>query len=623
MPLANIVRTSRPFAGKGLAFVISIAAVAVAALIGSSLSPWLGEGSPFLLFALVVFMSSRLVGPWAGILTAAVSAPVGLHFLRPHGFISAERNQLVLFLFVSAAVVLLTVLEDRRDKQALVSEKQRSDMQEQASRLATELELLIDSATSYALCMLDAAGRIVIWNRGAERLFGWSESEALGKNHGLLFAAEDRKAGIPDRHLAEARANHKFEEQGWRVRKDGSEFLTSTTVTEIRDGSGVVVGYGKVIRDITEEQANAASIEAREMHLRSILETVPEAMVVIDDRGIISSFSAAAEEVFGYSQLEVNGKNVSILMPSPDHEAHDSYLARYRATGERHIIGIGRRVMGRRKNGSIFPLELAIGEAIGGGKRVFTGFMRDLTQKEEAEAHLQELQAELLHVSRVSAMGTMASTLAHELNQPLTAVANYVQTSVALLGNSDPDTYDMVCEALAEAGAEALRAGGIVQRLRDFVERGEIDKTVERVPKLIDDACVLGLAGAREKGIVHQIEIEPEIGHIFIDRVQVQQVLINLIRNAVEAMTPMGAGEILISAVTTDDFVQLTVADTGPGLAAALVLPFGPWGHLLGFAPPAPLLFGVVTLLVLGYLICAEALKRFVLKAAVRGQPTR
>ena len=623
MPLANIVRTSRPFAGKGLAFVISIAAVAVAALIGSSLSPWLGEGSPFLLFALVVFMSSRLVGPWAGILTAAVSAPVGLHFLRPHGFISAERNQLVLFLFVSAAVVLLTVLEDRRDKQALVSEKQRSDMQEQASRLATELELLIDSATSYALCMLDAAGRIVIWNRGAERLFGWSESEALGKNHGLLFAAEDRKAGIPDRHLAEARANHKFEEQGWRVRKDGSEFLTSTTVTEIRDGSGVVVGYGKVIRDITEEQANAASIEAREMHLRSILETVPEAMVVIDDRGIISSFSAAAEEVFGYSQLEVNGKNVSILMPSPDHEAHDSYLARYRATGERHIIGIGRRVMGRRKNGSIFPLELAIGEAIGGGKRVFTGFMRDLTQKEEAEAHLQELQAELLHVSRVSAMGTMASTLAHQLNQPLTAVANYVQTSVALLGNSDPDTYDMVCEALAEAGAEALRAGGIVQRLRDFVERGEIDKTVERVPKLIDDACVLGLAGAREKGIVHQIEIEPEIGHIFIDRVQVQQVLINLIRNAVEAMTPMGAGEILISAVTTDDFVQLTVADTGPGLAAALVLPFGPWGHLLGFAPPAPLLFGVVTLLVLGYLICAEALKRFVLKAAVRGQPTR
>src|SRR5690606_15921346 len=131
----------------------------------------------------------------------------------------------------------------------------------------------------------------------------------------------------PDRHLAEARAHHKFEEQGWRVRKDGSEFLTSTTVTEIRDGSGVVVGYGKVIRDITEEQANAASIEAREMHLRSILETVPEAMVVIDDRGIIASFSAAAEELFGYSQLEVTGKNVSILMPSPDHEAHDSYLA--------------------------------------------------------------------------------------------------------------------------------------------------------------------------------------------------------------------------------------------------------------------------------------------------------
>ncbi len=567
MPMANAARTARPFAGKRWAYVISIAAVVVAAFMRSLLSPWLGEGSPFLLFGLIVFMSSQLSGPGVGALTAAFSIPLGLYFLHPHGLAPSEWNQLALFLFVSAAVILLTTLEDRRRKRILVSEAQRSKMQEQASRIATELELLIDSATSYAICMLDADGRIVIWNRGAERLFGWSESEALGKDHGLLFAAEDREAGVPDRHLAEARANHKFEEQGWRVRKDGSEFLTSTTVTEIRDGVGAVVGYGKVIRDITEEQANAASIEAREMHLRSILDTVPEAMVVIDDHGLITSFSSTAEELFGYSQTEVAGKNVSMLMPAPDHEAHDSYLARYRATGERRIIGIGRRVIGRRKDGRTFPLELAIGEAIGGGKRVFTGFMRDLTRREEADAHLQQLQAELLHISRVSAMGTMASTLAHELNQPLTAVANYVQTSAALLRNPDPDTYETVREALTEAGAEALRAGGIVQRLRDFVGRGEIDKTVEQVLKLIEDACVLGLAGAREKGITYRVEVEPEIGPIFIDRVQVQQVLINLVRNAVEAMAPMGSGEILISAATAEDFVQITVADTGPGLS--------------------------------------------------------
>ncbi len=567
MPKVGFALNARPFAGKPWAYVSSIVAVVVAGFMRSFLEPWLGEGYPFLLFSLIIFMSSQLIGPWAGIVTAAVSVPLGLYSLQEYGLAPSEWNQVALFLFVSAAVILLTILEDRRSKGILVFEDQRSKMQEQASRIATELELLIDSATSYAICMLGADGRIVIWNRGAERLFGWTESEALGKDHGILFPAEDREAGVPDRHLTEARANHKFEEQGWLIRKDGSEFLTSTTVTEIRDGSGVLVGYAKVIRDITEDQANAASIEAREMHLRSILETVPDAMVVIDDRGIITSFSSAAEELFGYSQSEVIGENVSVLMPSPDHEAHDSYLARYRATGERQIIGIGRRVMGRHKSGSIFPLELAIGEAIGGGKRVFTGFMRDLTHKERADAHLQELQAELLHISRVSAMGTMASTLAHELNQPLTAVANYVQTSVALLRDPDPDTHGIVCEALTEAGAEALRAGEIVQRLRDFVGRGEIDKTVEQVPKLIDDACVLGLVGAREKGIIHRIEIEREIGHIFIDRVQVQQVLINLVRNAVEAITPMQAGEIVISAATAGDFVQVTVADTGPGLA--------------------------------------------------------
>ena len=173
---------------------------------------------------------------------------------------------------------------------------------------------------------------------------------------------------------------------------------------------------------------------AREAHLQSILDTVPEAMIVIDERGFIQSFSSAAERLFGCQAAEVIGRNVSILMPTPYRENHDGYLLRYMTTGERRIIGIGRVVVGQRKDGSTFPMELAVGEMKSGDQRYFTGFIRDLTERQQTEARLQELQSELVHISRLTAMGEMASTLAHELNQPLSAIANYLKGSRRLLG---------------------------------------------------------------------------------------------------------------------------------------------------------------------------------------------
>ena len=157
-----------------------------------------------------------------------------------------------------------------------------------------------------------------------------------------------------------------------------------------------------------------------EAHLQSILATVPDAMVVIDDAGLILTFSAAAEKMFGYSEADVTGRNVSMLMPSPDRERHDQYLANYLATGKRKIIGIGRVTTALHRDGNTFPIELAVGEAWIGARRIFTGFVRDLTERQQTLLRLQDLQSELAHVGRVSEMGTLASALAHELNQPLT-----------------------------------------------------------------------------------------------------------------------------------------------------------------------------------------------------------
>jgi two-component system, LuxR family, sensor kinase FixL len=316
-----------------------------------------------------------------------------------------------------------------------------------------------------------------------------------------------------------------------------------------------------------------------EAHLRSILETVPDAMVVIDERGLILFFSTAAEQMFGYSEQEVLGENVSMLMPSPDRERHDAYLDRYKATGERRIIGIGRVTTARHREGFTFPIELSVGEAKVDGTTIFTGFIRDLTERQQAELRLQDLQSELAHVSRLSAMGTLATSLAHELNQPLTAVANYVETARDLLHDPDAETLAIVREALDDAAKQSVRAGQIVRRLRDFISRGESERYIESLPRLINEANALALIGAGEQGIEVEVKLDPAADRVLVDRIQVQQVLLNLIRNSIEAMRESRDRVLTIQTRRQEDgMIRVTVADTGPGLdetvAAQLFQPF-------------------------------------------------
>jgi two-component system, LuxR family, sensor kinase FixL len=325
--------------------------------------------------------------------------------------------------------------------------------------------------------------------------------------------------------------------------------------------------------------ANAEAAQAREAHVKSILDTVPDAMIVIDERGLIQSFSAAAERLFGYSAGEIAEKNVKLLMPAPYREEHDRYLGRYLRTGERRIIGVGRVVVGQRKDGSTFPMELSVGEMRTSHERFFTGFVRDLTERQQTEARLQELQAELVHVSRLTAMGEMASALAHELNQPLSAIANYMKGSRRLLENSADEHVGQVRDAMDKAAEQALRAGQIIRRLRDFVARGESERRVEDVKKLIEEASALALVGAKDRGVRVRFEFDPRVDFVLADKVQIQQVLLNLIRNAIEAMEEADRRELVVSTVEkSNKMAEITVADTGSGIApeisAQLFQPF-------------------------------------------------
>jgi two-component system sensor kinase FixL len=291
-------------------------------------------------------------------------------------------------------------------------------------------------------------------------------------------------------------------------------------------------------------------------------------MIVIDEQGVIQSFSSAAERLFGFTAAEAIGRNVSKLMPSPYKEAHDAYLQRYLRTGERRIIGIGRVVVGARRDGSTFPMELAVGEMRSGDQRYFTGFVRDLTERQATEARLQELQAELVHISRLTAMGEMASTLAHELNQPLAAITNYITGSRRLLAKEADPRFVQMQDAMNKAAEQALRAGEIIRRLRDFVARGESERRVESLSKLAEEASALALVGVKEQGIRAQFRLDPEVDLVLVDKVQIQQVLLNLIRNAIEAMAGREQRNLVVSSARADgDMVVMSVADTGTGIA--------------------------------------------------------
>jgi two-component system sensor kinase FixL len=317
-----------------------------------------------------------------------------------------------------------------------------------------------------------------------------------------------------------------------------------------------------------ESRARQDDLVSREAHLQSILDTVPDAMVVIDEAGAMHSFSKAAERLFGYTAAEVIGRNVKMLMPSPYREAHDGYMTRYLTTGERRIIGIGRVVVGERKDGSTFPMELAVGEMRSRSRRYFTGFIRDLSERQVTEARLQELQTELVHMSRLTAMGEMASTLAHELNQPLSAIANYMKGSRRLLETATDDRSQKIRDAIDKAGAQALRAGDIIRRLRDFVVRGEGERRVESIAKLVEEASALALVGAKELGVRVRFQFDPGADLVLADRVQIQQVLLNLMRNAVEAMEGSDRRELVLATVAHEDgMVEVSVADTGHGMA--------------------------------------------------------
>ena len=428
---------------------------------------------------------------------------------------------------------------------------------------------VVDTAVD-AIVVIDRRGAIRSVNQATERLFGYSAGKLIGQNVNMLMP--EPYAAEHDGYLANylRTGTKKIIGIGREVsgrRHDGSVFPMELSVGQAQEGEEPI--FIGIIRDITERKVAEAALRESELRWRSIIDTVPDAIIVIDAAGVVESFSPAAERLFGYGADEVIGHNVKMLMPQPYRDAHDGYLARYNATGVRRIIGIGRIVVGQRKNGETFPMELAVGEFTTPSGNSFTGFVRDLTDRQEAERRIEDLQTELLHASRLSVMGQMASTMAHELNQPLTAVTNYLEAGRHLLATGAAQA-ERISDLMEKAVAQAQRAGEVIRQLRQFVSKGETERRARNLNQLVEEALALGLVGARQLGVRVSLTLDPDLPPVLVDAVQIQQVILNLVRNAIEAMEAVERRELTIVTRMSGDAVEATVADTGPGIAPEL-----------------------------------------------------
>lgn len=316
-----------------------------------------------------------------------------------------------------------------------------------------------------------------------------------------------------------------------------------------------------------QDDENAAVTEAR---LASVFDTAADGMVIINDRGQVLAFNKACERLFGYEASDLLGRNVSRIMPKNHAEAHDHYVQNYLETGEKKIIGIGREVQARHKDGTVFPIELSVGEAATPCGRQFIGILRDLRSRRQMEDRLAKTQAQLLHMTRISALDEMGAAIAHELNQPLTAVLLYLQ-SVSRKTRTDGSLDPLVRDVIEKAVREAERAGEIIQRMRQLVEKKAPERQTVEVEDLVGTCLEMAELGVGNTEAFLEAEIEPDLPQLKADPVQIRQILINLLRNAREAVADRQDRKVVLSVCRNADWLEFRVTDNGPGVPRELV----------------------------------------------------
>lgn len=416
-----------------------------------------------------------------------------------------------------------------------------------------------------------ASGRFT-WGEGTEQRMGLEPGSMPDfDSWAVLIEPSDLAAIMAHVEQCVARHDDKFSYRYRFLHRNGSVRVVEGSSRAFYDDAGSLVRTIGVLINVTEQEEREVALRGREAQLRSILDTVPDAMVVIDEEGVIRQFSAAAETLWGYRSDEAIGQDYRFLSPRDKFEDNTAKLAEY-VEHESDIVAETIPAVGLAKDGRRFPVELRVGLTRIDGKLLLTMFARDLTERLASEERLSELSSELAHVSRLSAMSELAADLAHELNQPLSAAANFLAAAGMLIERGEDS--DRVGEMIGMANDQTLRAGEIIRRLRAFMARGDVESSVESVPQTVRDAVELILVGTGQFHIRVEYDFEPEAEWMLADRIQVQQVLVNILRNSVDVLRNAEAVSrqiTLRSRKLSENMIEIEIADTGPGIPESVL----------------------------------------------------
>ena len=403
-------------------------------------------------------------------------------------------------------------------------------------------------ASDDAIVGVDANGVISTWSRGAERIYGYAAPEIVGRSIVELIPRglrDERTAILND--IAAGVRNDPHETQ--HLAQGGHRVDVLQTVSPIRNGAGVILGATVIARDITIERRAERTQRSSEARARAIIDAAVDGIVLIDRRGRVEAFNPAAERLFHYRADEVIGHNVSMLMPEPYASAHDHYLRRYLTTGEAHIIGTGREVSGRRKDGSVFPIHLSVAELIIDGDTKFTGIIRDLTERVRLEVQLRE-------ESGLVRLGELAAVLAHEVKNPLAAVSGAIQVLSERLGSEED--REIATEVLRRLDALSAMMGDLLLYARPPKPR----LAPVAIGELVDSLIAFMRLDQSWRDI--RVRVSGQAPTVLADGELLKVALQNLFVNAVQAMD--GRGSLTVRFEEAGGQVHIDIADSGPGI---------------------------------------------------------
>ena len=530
----------RPASTGSARYVVAITLIVAALFLRLALEPWVGPDVTYLQFFPAILAACVYGGLGPGILATAMSAAAAMYFLLPPAGFAVEGAATIVSLGLFAATgVAMAWLNERMHAVALLSSSR-------AGRLDAIIKTTVD-----AIIVIDAKGEIEAYNPGAERLFGYPEGEVIGRNVSMLMPSpfHEEHDGYLERYLATGQA--KIIGVGREVtgrRRDGSTFPLHLSVSEMQlDGERKFTG---MLHDLTKRVQLEEQLRSSEARWRAIIDSAVDGIVVIDAHGRIESFNPAAERLFGQAEADVRGQNVNVLMPSPYHEEHDSYLTRYLATGKAKIIGIGREVTGLRKDGTTFPLHLSVGEIAIAGERKFTGILHDLSARLRIEEKLREQTA-------MARLGEMAGLIAHEVKNPLAGIRGAIQVVGSRMPQDAPDA-PILKEIIS-------RIDSLDQMMKDlllFARPPSPKRTPIDVAPLILATSGLLSRDPALSGVA--VDVAGSAPLVAADAEMLKIVFQNLLINAAHAM--QGRGSIHVHVEAAEGMVHIRFADSGPGI---------------------------------------------------------